>query len=80
MYAVMKGLGNAAQARHDESIALAWHIEAIGRSDPRKPLPSLKKLLARRVAAQSKQSPAEMLAVFQTYQAGGAPMTIRRIA
>lgn len=80
MLAVMKGRGDAAQARHDEAVGLAWHVEAIGRSDPKKPLPSLKKLLARKVAPQAKQSPAEMLAVFRTYHAGGAPMTIRRIA
>lgn len=79
-YAVMQGRGEAAKARHDEAVALAWHVEAIGRSDPKKPLPSLKQLLARKIAPQAKQSPADMLAVFRTYHAGGAPMTIRRIA
>lgn len=76
----MKGRSDAAQSRHDEAIALAWHIEAFARADPKKRLPSLKKLLARRDTPVTKQSPAEMLAVFQAYQASGAPMTIRRIA
>lgn len=75
----MKGRGDAAQARHDEAIGLAWHIEALARADPKKKLPSLKKLLARKATSQSQQTPADMLASFRAFHAAGAPMTIRRI-
>ena len=75
----MTGRADAARVRHDEAISLAWHVEALARTDPKKRLPSLKKLLARAVAPAARQSPADMLAVFRAYQAGGAPMTIRRI-
>lgn len=76
----MNGRQDARQDRHDEAVALAWHVAAISRSDPKKPLPSLAKLLKRKTTPKDRQTPDDMLDVFRAYQAGGAPMTIKRIA
>jgi hypothetical protein len=74
----MQGRGEAALARHDEAISLAWHIEALSRSNPKR-LPNLAKLLARRETPKERQTADEMLAVFRAHQAGGAPMNIKRL-
>jgi len=75
----MEGRQQARDERYDEAIALAWHVAALDRADPKKPLPSLSKLLKRKTTPKERQTPDDMLEVFRAFHAAGAPMTITRI-
>lgn len=74
----MKGAARAAERRRDENTVMAYQAATFRGASTAGKLKGIKHYLIHKPERRA-QTPAEMFAILQQYQAGGAPISIREI-